>query len=161
MRPSLIYSLLLVRFTFTSVFAQQSNAPSTSTSPAGGGVSTSFSTGVSLSERQTVPFTVAVPITLTATSNSPAASGNGTSNSTNSSNSTSTNTTSTGPLPTAPTNVDGGGNEQGGAPSPGQSGQGGVYGPPDGYVSGVSSLQWNALVVSVAGVIVGALLPLL
>jgi hypothetical protein len=44
---------------------------------------------------------------------------------------------------------------------PGQSATGGVYGPPDGYVSGVTSLQWNAMVVGIAGAIIGALLSLL
>ncbi|KAI9455861.1 hypothetical protein F5148DRAFT_1225368 [Russula earlei] len=156
MRPFL-YSLFLVPFTFTGVLAQQSNnAPSSS--PPSVTVFTSFSTGISLSNRQTVAFTVPVTVTLT-----PNSSGNSAGNATNStsSNSTSTQPTSTGPLPTAPTDVNGGGNAPGGAPSPGQSGQGGIYGPNDGYVSGVPSLQWNALVISIAGVIIGALLPLL
>ena len=113
----------------------------------------SLSTGVSLDQnRQTVPFTATFNITSTVTANAPAATGNNT-------NATTTSPTSTGPLPTAPTNVDGGG--AGGAPSPGATGSGGIYGPPDGYVSGVPSLQWNAMVVSIVGAVVGAILSLL
>jgi hypothetical protein len=88
------------------------------------------------------------------TANAPAATGNNT-------NATTTKSTSTGPLPTAPTGVNGGGDGAGGAPSPGATGNGGIYGPPDGYVSGVPSLQWNAMVVGIAGAVVGVILPFL
>ncbi|KAI0001997.1 hypothetical protein BJV77DRAFT_970657 [Russula vinacea] len=156
MRLFLFFSLFLVPF--TTVLAQNNN---TNTSAV---VTTLISTGVSVGQdHQTTPFTST--LTLTLTSNPPASSGNTTGNSTNSNststNSTSTKPTSTAPLPTAPTNVDGGGGGPGGAPSPGQTGDGGAYGPPDGYVSGVTSLQWNAMVVGIAGVIIGVLLPLL
>ena len=117
-------------------------------------VFTSLSTGFSLDQnRQTVPFTATFNVTSTVAANAPAASGNNTNATTTS--------TSTGPLPTAPTDVNGGGNGAGGAPSPGATGDGGIYGPPDGYVSGVPSLQWNAMVVGIAGAVVGAILPLL
>jgi hypothetical protein len=118
-------------------------------------VTTSYSVGVSFdANRQTVAVTSAIPVTVTAVSNAASSSGNATSGST-------AQPTSTGPLPTAPTNVNGGGNENGGAPSPGQSGSGGIYGPPDGYVSGVAPLQRNTMIVSVAGVFIGVLASLL
>ncbi|KAI0283296.1 hypothetical protein BGY98DRAFT_951671, partial [Russula aff. rugulosa BPL654] len=154
MRSFVFYSLFLVPF--TTVLAQNNNNNASSAASAQVTVFTSFSTGISLDQnRQTATFLTAIPVTLTLTANSPNATGNSTnSNSTSSnSNSTSTNSTSTGPLPTAPTDVNGGGNGPNGAPSPGQTGTGGVYGPPDGYVSGVSSLQWNAMVVGIAGAI--------
>jgi hypothetical protein len=130
----------------------QSNAASSSSSPSPNvAVTTSFSVGFSLGpDRQTVAVTSAIPITVTA---SDAASSSG--------NATTAQPTSTGPLPTAPTNVNGGGNGNGGAPSPGQAGSGGIYGPPDGYVSGVAPLQRNAMIVSVAGVFIGVLVSLL
>ncbi|KAI0304858.1 hypothetical protein BC826DRAFT_978624 [Russula brevipes] len=158
MRPFHFYSLLLVPFALTTgVLAQ--NSTTTSNATAQVTVFTSVSTGLSLGpNRETVPFTVTIPITTTLTPNNSTSNGNSTNNT---SSATSTKPTSTGPLPTAPTDVNGGGNGPGGAPSPGQTGQGGVYGPPDGYVSGVSSLQRNAMVVGIAGVIVGVLLPFL
>ena len=36
-----------------------------------------------------------------------------------------------------------------------------MFGPPDGYVSGVAPLQRNAMIVSFGGVVVGALLSVL
>ena len=67
--------------------------------------------------------------------------------------------TSTSILPTAPTNISGGGNAgpNGGAPSPGATGGGGgqVYGPPDGYISAVNALRRNVFVVGLVGCLVG------
>ncbi|KAH9175388.1 hypothetical protein EDB89DRAFT_1946868 [Lactarius sanguifluus] len=154
----LFYSIFLLPFTLMSVLAQSNNASSPSPSVV---VSTSLSVGISFGpNRQPVTVTAAIPVTLTL-SPTPTPSGNTTGNSTTSSNSTSSPPTSTAPLPTAPTNVYGGGDGPGGAPSPGQSGQGGVFGPPDGYVSGVTRLQRNAMVVSLFGVVIGSLLSLL
>jgi hypothetical protein len=156
--PSLLFYALLLSFTLMSALAQsQSNNASSSSVSASPVVSTSFSVVVS----QGSTITSAIPVTLTP---APTQSGNSTGNSTSSntpSNSTSSSSTKTSPLPTAPTDVDGGGNGPGGAPSPGQSAPGGIYGPPDGYVSGVTRLQRNAVFVSLIGVVFGALLSLL
>ena len=74
-------------------------------------------------------------------------------------NATSSSTTSSvGPLPTAPTNVDPGGDAPGGAPHPGQSGPGGIYGPPDTYISPAIALPVNTLLAVTAGIIAGGAL---
>lgn len=69
------------------------------------------------------------------------------------------NATTTSPLPTAPTNINGGGNggPNGGAPLPGATGGGGgkVYGPGDGYVAAANALKRNIAVVGLVGCIVG------
>ncbi|TFK57275.1 hypothetical protein OE88DRAFT_114594 [Heliocybe sulcata] len=57
-------------------------------------------------------------------------------------------------LPTAPTSVDGGG-INGGAPSPGATGAGGIYGPDDGYISGVLGTHVNTVLLSLVGVVIG------
>jgi len=84
----------------------------------------------------------------------PQPSGNATTgNSTVSGNNTQSASTTTTPrnLPTAPTNVDGGG--QGGAPSPGQSG--GIFGPDDNYIAAATSLKHNAFIVGFVGLALG------
>lgn len=87
--------------------------------------------------------------------------GNGTvSNGTVSGNNTvSANTTSTPRnLPTAPTDVNGGGAI---APSPGQSNTGGIFGPDDNYIAAASALKQNAFVVGFVGLALsGAMLVL-
>ncbi|KAF9453789.1 hypothetical protein P691DRAFT_755154 [Macrolepiota fuliginosa MF-IS2] len=84
----------------------------------------------------------------------PQPSGNATTgNSTVSGNNTQSASTTTTPrnLPTAPTNVDGGG--QGGAPSPGQTG--GNFGPDDGFIAAATSLKHNAFIVGFIGFALG------
>lgn len=73
-------------------------------------------------------------------------------------NSTQSASTTTTPrnLPTAPANVDGGGAN--GAPSPGQTGVGGIYGPDDNYIAAATSLKRNAFVVGFVGVALGGAL---
>jgi len=93
---------------------------------------------------------------------SPTSLGNSTGNSTSSGNSTTnantTSTTTNSPLPTAPTNVDGGGQN---APFPGASGSGGIYGPGDSYIAAGLMVKRNAFLVGVTGVIIGGALVLL
>jgi len=62
-------------------------------------------------------------------------------------------------LPTAPTDVDGGGGGDG-IPIPGASSPGGVYGPDDGYTAAATSLKRNALFVGAAGLMIGGALVL-
>ncbi|THH15966.1 hypothetical protein EW146_g4590 [Bondarzewia mesenterica] len=155
MRPSILFALI---FSPLVAYAQSSQASG------GGGVSvsTSFSASVSFdNNRQLTTVSVAIPITITPTTSassasasgnssasaSRSASGNSTASSTGSSNSTRSSSTSTGPLPTAPTSVDGGGNGADGAPSPGATAAGGIYGPGDGYISGAMPMQRNAVLV--------------
>ncbi|KAF9229315.1 hypothetical protein BS17DRAFT_771292 [Gyrodon lividus] len=77
--------------------------------------------------------------------------------------SSSTNATSTSivssNLPTAATSVPGanGGGPNGGAPSPGASASGGIYGPPDGYISGAEALRSAAMLGFVGFAVGGAL----
>ncbi|KAF5355858.1 hypothetical protein D9756_003788 [Leucocoprinus leucothites] len=80
----------------------------------------------------------------------PQPSGNGTvsGNSTVSANST----TTTSNLPTAPTNISGGG---GAAPSPGGANVGGIYGPDDNYIAAATALKRNAFVVGFVGFALG------
>lgn len=53
-------------------------------------------------------------------------------------------------LPTAPTSVAGAnGGGPGGAPSPGASAAGGIYGPPDGYIAGAEALRSAAVLGSI------------
>jgi hypothetical protein len=71
-------------------------------------------------------------------------------------NGTKSTTTTPSNLPTAPASVDGGGNGPNGAPVPGATGAGGIYGPPDGYISKATALRDVALVVSIVAVVLGA-----
>ncbi len=77
---------------------------------------------------------------------------NGTASAGNSTQSTSTSITPSN-LPTAPTNVDGGGVN--GAPLPGKTSTGGIYGPDDNYVAAATSLKRNAYAVGVVGFVLG------
>lgn len=78
--------------------------------------------------------------------------GNSTTPAGNSTQSASSTTTHSN-LPTAPTNVDGGGAN--GAPLPGQTGVGGIYGPDDKYIAAATSLKHNAYVVGFVGFVLG------
>ncbi|KAF9241355.1 hypothetical protein BU15DRAFT_73482 [Melanogaster broomeanus] len=75
-------------------------------------------------------------------------------------NATST-TTPASPLPTAATSVPGvdGDGPNGGAPSPGASADGGIYGPPDGYIAAAEALR-SVGMLGVVGVAVGGALVL-
>ncbi|KAA1468239.1 hypothetical protein DENSPDRAFT_384032 [Dentipellis sp. KUC8613] len=161
-------------FAFIALFAPlvalaQNNASSASSGNNGGNatsqsiqVSTSFSQGISFDGNRQ-PHTISTPVLISITP-APAPTGNSTNsttgNSTSAANSTSSKPTSTGPLPTAPTDVDGGGNGEHGAPVPGQSGANGVYGPGDGYTTNAAALpiEGKAILVSIAGMILGGLL---
>ncbi|KDQ63724.1 hypothetical protein JAAARDRAFT_44477 [Jaapia argillacea MUCL 33604] len=153
-------SLFTLLFLPVLVFSQSTTpAPqSSAASPAASGVlTTSLSTAVVLdSNRQASTVTQTAIYTITP---SPTATTNGTSsgNSTASGGGNGTvSTTPTKPLPTAPTDVNGGGNGPGGAPSPGQSAPGGIYGPPDGYIAAAMlGAHINTVLVAAAGAVVG------
>ncbi|EKM83856.1 hypothetical protein AGABI1DRAFT_124182 [Agaricus bisporus var. burnettii JB137-S8] len=123
--------------------------------------STSLSTVVGLGpNRQTTTGTSTFVFVNTLTP-APQPSGNGTNgNNTQSGNSTvSSNSTSKAPpLPTAPTNIEGGG--QNGAPLPGQTGVGGNMGPDDNYIAAATALKHNAFAVGVMGVVLGGAMVL-
>ena len=62
-------------------------------------------------------------------------------------------------FPTAPASIDGGGTALGGgAPSPGASGKGGVYGPDDSYIAAALAHSANLVLVALTGVVAGAAL---
>jgi hypothetical protein len=82
-----------------------------------------------------------------------------TGNNTNQTNHTST-STSTTPLSTAPDDVTIGGGGPSGAPVPGQTGGGGIYGPDDGYTSSVMGLTYNMFLGSLTALVAGGLLVL-
>jgi len=125
--------------------------------------STSLSTFVGLGpDRQVSTGTSTFVFTSTQTlTPAPQSSSNGTvGNGTVSGNNTvSANTTSTPRnLPTAPTDVNGGGAV---APSPGQSSTGGIFGPDDNYIAAASALKRNTFVVGFVGLALsGAMLVL-
>ncbi|KAF8640876.1 hypothetical protein AX17_000524 [Amanita inopinata Kibby_2008] len=101
-------------------------------------------------------------IIITSTLAPPAPSGN---TSTNASSSASpsgnaTSSTTTSNLPTAPTDVAGGG-INGAAPVPGATGANGAYGPPDGYTAGATALKINTLLVGLGGFAIGGALIIL
>lgn len=73
---------------------------------------------------------------------------------------TTSRTTSASPLPTANSDVDGGGNGPGGAPSPGASAAGGVKGPPDDYVASALAIGTSVFSVTVVALSAGAWLAL-
>ena len=57
--------------------------------------------------------------------------------------------------------IDGGGDGPGGnAPAPGQSAPGGIYGPPDNYISFALALPVRSILASVAAVALGGMLVL-
>ncbi|EGO29032.1 hypothetical protein SERLADRAFT_456355 [Serpula lacrymans var. lacrymans S7.9] len=107
---------------------------------------------------QTTVFTVAAASPTVTSSGNNTSSGNSTNptNSTTSGNSTSSVTPSN--LPTAASSVPGVNGGPNGAPSPGASAPGGIYGPPDGYIAAANALKRNAVVVSLLGVTIGTAL---
>ncbi|KAG7099252.1 hypothetical protein E1B28_001115 [Marasmius oreades] len=74
------------------------------------------------------------------------------------SNGNSTQSTSSKPLPTAATDALDGGGGATGAPVPG--GGNGAYGPDDNYIAAAQSLPRNLMLVTFAGVAVGALVTI-
>lgn len=56
--------------------------------------------------------------------------------------------------------MDGGGDGPGGAPSPGASGQGGIFGPDDGFTAAAIAIQANAALIGTLGMVAGGLLVL-
>jgi len=119
-------------------------------------LSTSLTTGITIGPgRVESTFTSGVVITITP---APATPTNGTSNGNNTVSAAPTTSSSTAPLPTAATSIYGGGDAPGGAPSPGASAPGGVFGPPDSYTSSVSPMQLNSILFVVAGVVVGGVM---
>ncbi|KAF8516176.1 hypothetical protein BU17DRAFT_93005 [Hysterangium stoloniferum] len=124
-------------------------------------LSTIFSTSTGLGNDRQTTIQVFTSVVTLLPSGTPAANGTSGNNTTTGGNNTisSTTTSSTQPsnLPTAVPNVDGGGNPAG-APSPG--GDGGNYGPGDGYVAGALALKVNAVMASLAGVGIGLLMAL-
>ncbi|KXN89996.1 hypothetical protein AN958_05001, partial [Leucoagaricus sp. SymC.cos] len=120
--------------------------------------STSISTFVTLgSDRQASTATSTFIFTTTQVlTPAPLPSGNGTGNGTVSGNNTLSANTTTTPrnLPTAPASVDGGGGSNG-APLPGQTGNGGIYGPDDNYTAAATALKHNAFVVGFVGLALG------
>jgi hypothetical protein len=166
MRASFLIGLLSLPF-YVSSQQQQSSTPTQSASASqSASQSVILSTSFSLVETfgpDRVPGTSTQAIVVTITP-SPSASGNGTAsgNSTVSGSSNSTSSTKSKTLssyPTAPTDIDGGG--QNGAPVPGASSSNGIYGPGDSYVAAAAALRRNAFLVGVFGVVVGGALVLL
>ncbi|OAX42349.1 hypothetical protein K503DRAFT_766819 [Rhizopogon vinicolor AM-OR11-026] len=103
---------------------------------------------------QVTVFTITPTATITSTNS---ASGNSSSvgNSTSVGNGTTTSSIVSSNLPTAASTVagaNGGGAD--GAPSPGATGSGGIYGPPDGYIAGAEALR-SANILGAIGLLVG------
>ncbi|KAF9651380.1 hypothetical protein BDM02DRAFT_3110818 [Thelephora ganbajun] len=152
--------------TLAQVSSSTSGSGNPISSPSGGGgsprpvvvTSTILSTIVSLGPNSQ-PTTIVSSILTTFTQN-PQATGSG--NNTNPTNNTSTSTTSssTRPLSTAPEDVTAGGGGPSGAPMPGQSGHGGVYGPDDSYTSSVMGLTANMFLGSLVTLFAGGLMVL-
>ncbi|KAI0078903.1 hypothetical protein K474DRAFT_1770678 [Panus rudis PR-1116 ss-1] len=125
-------------------------------------LSTSFTTGITLGPgRVESTFTSGVVFTITP---APQPTGNNTSNGNStasggsSSNSTSSKPTSTGPLPTAATDINGGGGPNG-APSPGASGA--MYGPDDSFTNSVTAMQINTALLVLGGMAFGSAMVLM
>jgi len=81
--------------------------------------------------------------------NSTSAAGNGTT--------TSTSSIITSNLPTAASTVAGADGGPNGAPSPGATGSGGIYGPPDGYIAGAEALRSGSILGAIVFIVGGAL----
>ncbi|KAF9270255.1 hypothetical protein L218DRAFT_952426 [Marasmius fiardii PR-910] len=153
MHRSVILSFLLFSFLTLFVQAQQSSTNSSSNSQSNGGSQSQTSAG-----NQTSPTVVVITSTgsdsrvQTITSTLGGSSGN--------SNGNSSQTTSK-PLPTAATDALDGARGGGatGAPSPG--GDHGAYGPDDNYIAAAQSIPRNIMLVTFAGVMVGAIVTLL
>ncbi|GJE86090.1 hypothetical protein PsYK624_021700 [Phanerochaete sordida] len=171
MRFAAVIALLVLPFLAVAQSTQNNTSPAASgtatVAPSGSStqapsviLSTSFTTGVGLGPgRVATTFTSSVVFTITPTPTQSSA-GNNTSSGNNTTSSSSS-PSSTGPLPTAPTDINGGGDGPGGnAPAPGQSAPNGIYGPPDGYISAVLALPINAFLACIAAVALGGTLVL-
>ncbi|KAJ3576666.1 hypothetical protein NP233_g286 [Leucocoprinus birnbaumii] len=155
MRPTpLLVAVLALPF-YASAQNTQSNTQSNNQPQPSQTVitSTSLTTMVTLGgNRQVSTITSGIVFTTTQIlTPAPQPSGNGTisGNSTVSANSTSITPSN---LPTAPTNINGGGSV---APSPGAAGVGGAYGPDDNYIAAATALKRNAFVVGFVGIALG------
>lgn len=120
--------------------------------------STILSTLVSLGPSRQPTTIVSSILTVITQNPQPSGSGNNT-NPTNNTSITST-SSSTRPLSTAPDDVTVGGGGANGAPMPGQTGSGGIYGPDDSYTSSVVGLTANMFLGSLVALIGGGLLVL-
>ncbi|KAH7915785.1 hypothetical protein BJ138DRAFT_1109312 [Hygrophoropsis aurantiaca] len=132
-------------------------------SVAQGQVTTSMITSVGLGpNRQETTVVQATVITLAAAAASSSSASASGSNSASQSGTSGNATSSAGPsssLPAAPSSVAGGdGSGPNGAPSPGASAPGGIYGPPDGYISAASALRKTSMIVGLVGAVVGGAL---
>ncbi|KAF8168073.1 hypothetical protein B0H34DRAFT_684079 [Crassisporium funariophilum] len=128
---------------------QSQNQTQTRSSPALTVVtSSSVSTIVSLGPGR-VPTTILTTNVFTTTQPVPPSATNATSTS-------SSTTVTRSNLPTAPANVDGGG--QNGAPAPGAKGANGAFGPDDGYIAAAAALAQNAMLAGVVGSLVAGAL---
>ncbi|KAF8973951.1 hypothetical protein BDZ97DRAFT_408557 [Flammula alnicola] len=158
-----MYSALIALVVFPLLAFGQSSSSNTTVAPSGNAtaavsttvVFTSLSTGISIGPGRVETTVVA---TQRITSVLPIATTNTTAGNNTTANATTSASTTTTPanLPTAPTNVDGGG--QGGAPVPGATGNNGAFGPGDGYIAAASTLAKNALAVSLLGSLIGGAL---
>jgi len=164
MKPFSVFSLILLPF-LVSVQAQSpilSTSLTTYVTLGSGRVETTVTSGVVFTSTPS-----SQQPTVTPGQNSGTLSGSGSrslppnSGASNATSSSLTSTSST-PLPTAPTGsgqVPGGGSggANGGAPAPGQTGAGGIYGPDDSYRSGSMKMSADVLMGSVVVALVGGL----
>ncbi|KIM66169.1 hypothetical protein SCLCIDRAFT_354307 [Scleroderma citrinum Foug A] len=145
MRPSLLFACLV--FPTLSLAQQVTTSWIIGTNSQASTVSTP--TVITLGPSSSASGSSATPTGNSSTTVTGSASGNA----------TSTSSTVTSNLPTAGTDVPGinGGGPGGGAPSPGASAQGGIYGPPDGYIAGADALR-SAAILGGVGFAVGVVL---
>ncbi|TDL28451.1 hypothetical protein BD410DRAFT_223482 [Rickenella mellea] len=157
-----LLSFVSPQSTTGSVQASGSNQPSPSLQRT---TSTTTSVGIGPNHQPTT----AIVVTTFDITPAPAATGNssGTGNNTASTNGTAAGNATASPststpsnFPTAPANVDGGGNGPNGAPSPGASSPNGVYGPPDSFTAAAMMLRANAALLGAIGMAIGGWLVL-
>ncbi|KAG2159891.1 uncharacterized protein EDB93DRAFT_25000 [Suillus bovinus] len=114
------------------------------------------------SNRQTSTITQITVFTITpapTASASVSVSGNSSSAITSGSNNGTTTSIASSNLPTAASTIAGADGGPNGAPSPGASASGGIYGPPDGYIAGAQALR-GAKILGAVGLFVGGALVL-
>ena len=150
----------LIRLTQVSNGTSSNGTPTPSASGGGSSspvviTSTILSTVVSLGPNRQP--TTSVSSILTIITQNPQPTGNN-SNPTN--NTSTTSSSSTRPLSTAPNDVTAGGGGPNGAPLPGQTGSGGIYGPDDNYTSSVMGLTANMFLGYLVALVGGGLLVL-
>ncbi|KAG1870063.1 hypothetical protein F4604DRAFT_2018819 [Suillus subluteus] len=115
------------------------------------------------SNRQTSTITQITVVTITPTPTGSAtvsASGNSSSTITSGANNGTTTSIASSNLPTAASTVAGADGGPNGAPSPGASASGGIYGPPDGYIAGAETLRSGNVLGAVVLFVGGALVLL-